>query len=184
MIMHIFPLIVAAYVTPSWAADGWIHDDMAAAQKQAAEQKKGILIEFTGSDWCGPCKMMKAQVLSKQEFTDEATKNFIMLELDYPHGPQSKEVKEANDKILKKYGVRGFPTVIFTDAAGNPYGGFSGARDMRRVSAAMAEALKKRDAVAAAKAKVASCANPEAKLAALVELMALYPKEYTANFYA
>ncbi len=181
MIKQIITLAVAVCVTPCWA--GWIHDDMAAAQKQAAEQKKGILIEFTGSDWCGPCKMMKAQVLSKQEFMDEATKNFILLELDYPRAAQPKEIKDANAALLAKYGVRGFPSVIFTDAEGNPYGGFSAVKDMAFVKGAMADALKKRDAIAAAKAKADSAASPDAKLAALVEVMAMMPKEYADNCY-
>ncbi len=180
---HILPLIVAACVTPCIAADAWIHDDMVAAQKQAAEQNKGILIEFTGSDWCGPCKMMKAKVLNKQEFADEATKHFVLLELDYPNAPQPNEVKKANAALLEKYGVRGFPTVIFADAAGNPYGGFSAARNMDFVKETMAGALKLRDAVSAAKAKAANAKTPEEQLAALVELMALYPQQYVANFY-
>ncbi len=156
---------------------------MEAAKKQAAEQNKCILIEFTGSDWCGPCKMMKAKVLSKREFIDEASKNFILLELDYPNAPQAKEIKEANAAILAKYGVRAFPTVIFTDAKGDPYSGFSGAKDMAFLKQAMTQSLSKRDAVMAAKAKAAAAKTPEDKLTALVEVMKMMPKEYVENCY-
>ncbi len=175
--------MAAVCVAPCIATDAWIHDDMATAKKQASEQKKGILIEFTGSDWCGPCKMMKAKVLSKQEFTDEATKNFVLLELDYPRAAQPKEIKDANAVLLAKYGVRAFPSVIFTDAEGNPYGGFSAVKDMAFVKGAMADALKKRDAIAAARAKADLAASPDAKLAALVEVMAMMPKEHVDNCY-
>ena len=51
MIKQILPIVVAACVAPCFAAEGWI-TDMDAAKKQAAEQKKDLMIEFTGSDWC------------------------------------------------------------------------------------------------------------------------------------
>ena len=51
------------------AAPGW-ETDFAAARKQAREQKKDLLIDFTGSDWCGWCKRLKEEVFQypKLEF--------------------------------------------------------------------------------------------------------------------
>lgn len=85
------------------------------------------MIEFTGSDWCPPCMQLRANVFSKPDFQKEAQKNFVLVELDYPRGKeQSKEMKAANEKLAQQYGVRGFPTVVFADASGKPFGGFVG----------------------------------------------------------
>ena len=92
MIKQILPIVVAACVAPCFAAEGWI-TDMDAAKKQAAEQKKDLMIEFTGSDWCPPCMQLRANVFSKPDFQKEAQKNFVLVELDYPRGKeQSKEM--------------------------------------------------------------------------------------------
>ncbi len=64
------------------AADGWIHDDFEAAQKQAKAKNKGILIEFTGSDWCRPCQELKKNVLGTPDFVKKVGKYFVLEELD------------------------------------------------------------------------------------------------------
>ena len=87
MIRQILPVVVAACVAPCFAAEGWI-TDMDAAKKQAAEQKKDLMIEFTGSDWCPPCMQLRANVFSKPDFQKEAQKNFVLVELDYPRGKE------------------------------------------------------------------------------------------------
>ena len=78
MIRQILPVVVAACVAPCFAAEGWI-TDMDAAKKQAAEQKKDLMIEFTGSDWCPPCMQNDANVFSKPDFQKEAQKNFVLV---------------------------------------------------------------------------------------------------------
>ena len=105
MIRQILPIVVAACVAPCFAAEGWI-TDMDAAKKQAAEQKKDLMIEFTGSDWCPPCMQLRANVFSKPDFQKEASKDFVLVELDYPRNKeQSKEMKAANDKLAQQYGI-------------------------------------------------------------------------------
>ncbi len=184
MIKQILPFVVAACVAPCFAADGWIVDDFNAAKKQAAEQNKGILIEFTGSDWCPPCKALRANVLTTPEFIAEASKNFVLLELDYPNAkPQTDAVKEANRKYSEMYGVEGFPTVVFADATGKPWGGFVGGRDKADVLAAMGDAMKAKEAIKAAEAKVAAATTDDAKVAALAELLKAAPADYVDNFY-
>lgn len=183
MIKQILPIVVAACVAPCFAAEGWI-TDMDAAKKQAAEQKKDLMIEFTGSDWCPPCMQLRANVFSKPDFQKEAQKNFVLVELDYPRGKeQSKEMKAANEKLAQQYGVRGFPTVVFADASGKPFGGFVGGRSGDDVMKAMQDALKNKEALNAAEANVAKAATDEAKVAALMEVLKLAPQEYVDNFY-
>ena len=78
MIRQILPIVVAACVAPCFAAEGWI-TDMDAAKKQAAEQKKDLMIEFTGSDWCGACTMQKKQALSLPKVQEDIARSFLSL---------------------------------------------------------------------------------------------------------
>ena len=63
--------------------EGWTHD-MQAAMKQAAEEKKDLLLDFTGSDWCGWCIKLDSEVFSKDAFQSSAPKNCVLVKLDYP----------------------------------------------------------------------------------------------------
>ena len=183
MIRQILPIVVAACIAPCFAAEGWL-TDMDAAKKEAAEQKKDLMIEFTGSDWCPPCMQLRANVFSKPDFQKEAQKNFVLLELDYPRSKeQSAEVKAANQKLAEQYGVTGFPTVVFADASGKPFGGFVGGRPREDVMKAMQDALKNKEALQAAEANVAKASTDEAKVAALMEVLKLAPRDYVDNFY-
>ncbi len=105
------------------------------ARKKAETEGKGLLIEFTGSDWCGPCMNLKKDVLSKDEFLAEAQKNFILVELDFPRKALPAEQMQHNTKYGQEYGVRGYPTVLFTDAQGRPIHSFIGGRNMKSVLA-------------------------------------------------
>jgi len=93
-----------------------------AAMAAAAAGGKDLLIDFTGSDWCGWCKRLEAEVFSQKEFTSQAPKSFILLKLDFPRSiPQSEELKKQNAEWLKKYRIEGFPTIVLADATGRPY---------------------------------------------------------------
>ena len=183
MIRQILPIVVAACIAPCFAAEGWL-TDMDAAKKEAAEQKKDLMIEFTGSDWCPPCMQLRANVFSKPDFQKEAQKNFVLLELDYPRSKeQSAEVKAANQKLAEQYGVTSFPTIVFADASGKPFGGFVGGRPREDVMKAMQDALKNKEALQMVEAEVAKASTDEAKVAALMEVLKLAPKDYVDNFY-
>ncbi len=88
---------------------GWT-TDLEKAFRQAKAEKKSVLVEFTGSDWCPPCIFMRQNVFSKKEFVAEASKNFVLVELDFPNGDPA--MKEKNMPFAEKYRVEGFPTVI------------------------------------------------------------------------
>ena len=94
------------------AGDGWM-TDLDAAFEKAKEEKKPVLVEFTGSDWCPPCKMMAKEVFSKKEFIEKASQDFILVELDFPNGDP--ELKKKNQSHADEYEVSGFPTIILFD---------------------------------------------------------------------
>lgn len=98
--------------------------DFEAAKKKAADEKKDLLIDFTGSDWCPPCKDLSARILSQDSFKAAAEKNYILVELDFPNDKtgMSEETIKQNDTLSKAYGIQGFPTILLTDAQGRPFG--------------------------------------------------------------
>jgi thiol:disulfide interchange protein len=118
-----FTVGVAALTAPAFATTpaGWTTDLDKAFEKAKAE-KKSVLVEFTGSDWCPPCMAMRRNVFSKTEFVESASKNFVLVELDYPKGDQA--VKDKNEPFAKKYKIEGFPTVILFNSEGKEFSRF------------------------------------------------------------
>jgi thiol:disulfide interchange protein len=101
--------------------EGW-STDLDKAFAQAKKEKKSVLVEFTGSDWCPPCIAMRKNVFSKKEFVDAASKKFILVELDFPN--KDKALKEKNQPYAEKYKIEGFPTVILFDSEGKEFNRF------------------------------------------------------------
>lgn len=100
------------------AGDGWV-DDPAVAMERASRENKQILIDFTGSDWCGWCMKLVQEVFSHKEFSDGILTDFVLLEVDFPaHKPQTDEIKARNKALAEKYGVRGYPTIVLADSKG------------------------------------------------------------------
>ena len=112
-------LLTLAFTASAFAGgEGW-SDDYAKALAQAKAEKKLVLVDFTGSDWCGWCIKMNDEVFSKPAFKDYAAKNLVLVELDYPHKKQlSDEVKAQNDKLKQQFDVHGFPTLLVVDGDG------------------------------------------------------------------
>lgn len=97
---------------PLQAGDGW-KTDYSAALAEAAKEKRPVLLEFTGSDWCPPCQAMKKRVFDSADFQRFAKDNLILVELDFPQAkPQSADLKKQNAELAEKYGVDGYPTII------------------------------------------------------------------------
>lgn len=115
-----------AIAATATAGAGWM-TDIDAALAKAKTEKKDVLVEFTGSDWCPPCIMMDKKVFSKKKFTDAASKKFILVKIDIPN--KDKELKKRNVKVMRKYNVNGVPTVLLFDHAdGKEYTRFSAAQ--------------------------------------------------------
>lgn len=111
---------VAALTATAFAAtpEGW-SENLDKALEKAKAEKKSVLVEFTGSDWCPPCIAMRKNVFSKKEFVTAASKNFILVELDFPKG--DKELKDKNQPLAEKYNIEGFPTVILLNSEGKEF---------------------------------------------------------------
>lgn len=92
------------------------------AKAIALAEKKDILMNFTGSDWCGWCIRLGREVFQHAEFADYAQKNFVLLELDFPRGFELEEsLQKQNDALQAQFAVEGFPSILLTDAQGRAY---------------------------------------------------------------
>jgi len=112
-------LLVLGYAFSAGAADKLWISDFAAAKAQAKKENKLLLLDFTGSDWCGWCTKLKKEVFSQEQFIKEAPKDFVLVELDFPKKTkQDEKIKQQNQMLSQKYAVRGFPTIILADADG------------------------------------------------------------------
>ena len=119
-------------ITPAAPADGEIPSDEQHAETEqyggdeqwltslpdalakAKTDKKLVLLDFTGSDWCPPCKMLHEKVLTQKEFLDHASENLVLVMLDFPRSkPQEAELKEANQELAKKFNIFSEPSTYF-----------------------------------------------------------------------
>jgi protein disulfide-isomerase len=102
----------------SYEAGTWIQDwDKAIAA--ARKMQRPILVNFTGSDWCVWCFRLRDEVFSQENFQDYASKNLILLELDFPRKiAQSGAIRRQNANLQKQFGIQGFPTIILLNPEG------------------------------------------------------------------
>src|SRR5439155_2304997 len=97
--------------------------DLPKAQANAKVENKRLLLDFTGSDWCGWCIKLHKEVFSKPEFTEYAKKNLTLVEVDFPRFKQlSATQKRANEALSEKYNIEGYPTIVVLDSDGKLIG--------------------------------------------------------------
>lgn len=103
--------------------DGWI-GDFDLAVKQAKAEKKDLLVDFTGSDWCGWCIRLKSEVFDHATFSEAVTKDYVLVSLDYPRSkPAIDKVPnpERNAALQSQYKISGYPTILLMTADGDVY---------------------------------------------------------------
>jgi thioredoxin-related protein len=125
--LFLFVAIAAGFAASTQAADGWL-TDYNKAQQEAKAGNKLLLVNFTGSDWCGFCILLDRQVFSKPEFKDYASKNLVLLEIDFPRmggarwNAQSDALRRQNQELATKYQIYGFPTIVVLNGDGKLVG--------------------------------------------------------------
>lgn len=103
---------------PAGPGAEWL-TSMPDARKAAADKKVPILVDFSGSDWCGWCVKLDKEVFSKDEFQKFAKDKLVLLLIDFPKRKAlPAEQAKANQELAERYGVQGFPTVLLLDAEG------------------------------------------------------------------
>jgi thioredoxin-related protein len=111
---------------------GW-ETDFESAKQKAHQEHKYILLNFSGSDWCGPCIRMKSEIFENAGFKNYADSNLILINADFPRSKKNqleKQQQEKNDKLAEKYNPGGsFPFTVLMNEDGkvlNNWEGFPG----------------------------------------------------------
>ena len=95
---------------------------------------KPLLFDFT-ADWCQPCHMLDAEVFRNPAIAREINDRFVAVRVVDRQQEEGKNTPEVAE-LQRKYGVRGFPTVVFADVTGGERGrmeGFRGREEFERV---------------------------------------------------
>jgi len=115
-------MLMALAASPVFAHPGWL-TDYKQAQEEAKTSKKLVLMNFTGSDWCGWCIRLDREVFTKPEFQEYAKNKLVLLEVDFPRMKKlSPDEKSQNEQLARKYRVQGFPTIVVLDGEGRMVG--------------------------------------------------------------
>ena len=101
--------------------------DYPASLADAKKQNKLVLLDFTGSDWCGYCKLLDQEVFPTTAFRSFARGNFVCVTLDFPRTTQlPPDLAKQNNDLQGKYKVGGFPCLIIVDSTGKELGRATG----------------------------------------------------------
>ena len=103
------------------------------AQKQAKITHKQILINFSGSDWCGPCIRLRKEILESESFEEYAASNLLLVRADFPRQKKnqlSKEQIKLNESLAEVYNKDGkFPFTVLVDENGKVLKSWDGFTD-------------------------------------------------------
>ncbi len=114
LISFLMSLIV--FISTPWETS------MDAAIQKAKTENKLILLNFSGSDWCGPCIKLKKEVLDSPDFLKFSENKLVLVRADFPRKKSNRlsEVKtQENEKLAERYNAKGkFPFTVLIDANG------------------------------------------------------------------
>jgi thioredoxin-related protein len=117
---RLLPSLLIALFLPALPvmANGWVTDYNAALATAAKENKK-VLLDFTGSDWCGWCIKLKKETFDQPAFKEYADKNLVTVEIDFPQRKTlDAQLQKQNSALQEQYQVQGFPTLVLLDPQG------------------------------------------------------------------
>jgi len=109
-------LISIIFFNPVWLGD------FNKATQEASKEHKLILINFSGSDWCGPCIRLKKEIFESAAFEKYASQNLVLVNADFPRNKKNQldaEQVQLNDKLADKFNPDGkFPYTLLVDDNG------------------------------------------------------------------
>jgi thiol:disulfide interchange protein len=104
-------ILIFASATTSFAEVHFKNITYADALKQAAKEKKIVMIDFY-TDWCGWCKRLDRDTYSSDELGKYADDNVIAIKIN------ADDKGGVGSAFSNKLGISGFPTIVFFDADG------------------------------------------------------------------
>jgi len=180
-------LLALATLTSAIAArDGWTAD-FDAAKKQATAEHKDLLLDFTGSDWCGWCIKLDKEVFQQDAFKTGIKDKLVLVDVDFPKDKSklSEATQAQNEKLRDEFKIQGYPSIMLCDASGKPYAQIGYEKDgpakyLSHLKSLM-EVRNKRDAAFAAADKAT---EPVDKAKNLVAGLKTMDGELVENCYA
>jgi thioredoxin-related protein len=119
--LPVLAITITALCAFTNASTNW-HYNLDEAKQIAAKEHKYILLNFSGSDWCGPCIHMHKEIFDDTLFQQFAGVTLVMVNADFPRNKKnqlSKEQQALNDKMADAYNKQGaFPYTVLLDADG------------------------------------------------------------------
>ena len=113
----LFPMLV---LSQQWEAD--FHR----ALQRSGEEQKSLVLVFSGSDWCAPCKKLDRDIWQSDAFKSYASANYVLYKADFPRKKKNQLAAsslEANKALAEKYNPNGyFPLVVLINSNGEIYG--------------------------------------------------------------
>lgn len=96
--------------------------DFETAKQIARENHKLILLNFSGSDWCGPCMRLHKEIFENGVFSKMSDTSLVMVNADFPRNKKNQldgQVRKQNEALADKYNPEGkFPFTLLLDANG------------------------------------------------------------------
>lgn len=96
--------------------------DFQQALSDSKQNNRLILLNFSGSDWCGPCIKLKKDVFESEEFKNFSAEKLLLVRADFPRLKKNqldKSQQEKNDVLAEKYNPNGkFPLTVLIDSKG------------------------------------------------------------------
>jgi hypothetical protein len=98
------------------------HTNIEEAKQLARKEHRHILLNFSGSDWCGPCILLRKDILDQPAFLQLADSSLILVNADFPRSKKNQpapEQQRLNDQMADRYNSRGqFPLTLLLTAEG------------------------------------------------------------------
>ncbi|MGQ9495315.1 MAG: thioredoxin family protein [Thermoanaerobaculaceae bacterium] len=89
---------------------------LSSALAQASRENKVILLDFY-TDWCRWCKKLDRETFANENVVNMITGNFVAVRLN---------AEKEGEEEAKRFGIGGYPTVIFVDPKGKEIKRISG----------------------------------------------------------
>lgn len=88
----------------------------------AQKEHRHILLNFSGSDWCGPCILLRKDILDQPVFLQMADTALVLVNADFPRKKKnqpSANQQRLNDQMADRYNARGqFPLTLLLTSDG------------------------------------------------------------------
>jgi len=118
-------LLLFLFTIGTVQAQEWVYS-LTEAQAIAAKENKHVLLVFSGSDWCAPCRKLEKNIWTSSEFQNLSKNSLVLLQADFPRRRKnklSKEQQAKNNALAATYNTKGhFPLVVVLNKNGRAIG--------------------------------------------------------------